>query len=77
MTTELLWRKNESLKVGDILESVSHLTFGYGFNQPLQFHSIPDSVTHLEFSYEFNQPSFGTTYIPESTNVPRINATRL
>jgi len=43
------------LKEGDIPNSVTHLTFGYYFNQELTKGSIPNSVTHLTFGYFFNQ----------------------
>lgn len=34
--------------------SLTHLTFDYGFNQPIQF--LPPTLTHLTFGYSFNQP---------------------
>ena len=40
----------------DIPNSVTHLTFGYNFNQPLKKDDIPNLVTHLTFDYDFNQP---------------------
>jgi hypothetical protein len=45
--------------------SVTHLTFGRGFNQPLVEDSIPESVTHLTFGHRFDQP-FVKGSIPES-----------
>ena len=41
---------NESLP-----KHVTHLTFSYGFNQPINA-CIPNSVTHLTFGRDFNQP---------------------
>lgn len=38
---------------GDIPYSVTHLTFGDKFNQPLPKGCIPSSVTHLTFGQEF------------------------
>ena len=35
---------------------MTHLTFEYFFNQPLNKDDIPKSVTHLIFGYHFNQP---------------------
>ena len=40
---------------GDIPNSVTHLTFGYRFDQKLKEGDIPNSVTHLTFDEEFNQ----------------------
>ena len=39
----------------DIPNLVTHLTFGYLFNQPLEKDDIPNTVTHLTFGYMFNQ----------------------
>src|SRR3990170_3444586 len=36
--------------------NLTHLTFGYGFNQPLQQGIFPNSLTHLIFGFNFNQP---------------------
>ena len=46
---------NQSLKEGDIPNSVTHLTFGDYFNQPLKKCDIPNYVTHLTFGNDFNQ----------------------
>jgi len=35
---------------------VTHLVFGWSFNQPLNVGVIPSSVTHLVFGWSFNQP---------------------
>jgi hypothetical protein len=40
---------------GLIPGSVTHLEFGYYFDQPIENH-IPKSVTHLKFGYHFNRP---------------------
>ena len=46
-----------------IPESVTHLTFGFKFNQKLEKGVIPESVTHLTFGYEFDQKlEKGVTY---------------
>ena len=45
----------EPLKVGVIPNNVTHLKFGYYFNQPLIKGVIPDSVTNLSFGYYFSQ----------------------
>jgi len=34
---------------------VTHLTFGFDFNQPIN-NCIPSSVSHLIFGFRFNQP---------------------
>jgi hypothetical protein len=34
--------------------SITHLTFGYYFNQPVD--NLPNSITHLTFGESFNQP---------------------
>jgi len=44
-------------------DSITHLTFGWFFNQPINS-CIPDSVTHLTFGYNFNQTINGC--IPDS-----------
>jgi len=42
---------------------LTHITFGYSFNQPFE-HCIPNSVTHLTFGYSFNQPlKYSTTCV--------------
>jgi hypothetical protein len=33
---------------------VTHLTFGYYYNQPT---TLPNSITHLTFEFEYNQPT--------------------
>ena len=38
-----------------IPNSVTHLIFGYYFNQPLLPNIIPNNVTHLTFGENFNQ----------------------
>ena len=38
-----------TIEKGDIPNSVTHLTFGYKFNQILYKECIPNSVTHLNF----------------------------
>ena len=62
MTTELVWKNDLQLNMGDISNTDTHLALGYNFNQPLYVGYIPDSVTHLTFGVGFNQPSFGTTW---------------
>ena len=64
MNAELLWRKNQPLNVGEIVDTITHLTFDQDFNQPLQPRYIPDSVTHLTFR-SFNQP-LRPGHIPDS-----------
>ncbi|AEX61323.1 putative F-box and FNIP repeat-containing protein [Megavirus courdo7] len=46
-----------------IPNSVTHLTFGYNFNQDIRG-CIPNSVTHLKFGQGFNQDI--KDYIPNS-----------
>ena len=48
-------KDNNKLKEGDIPNSVTHLTFGWQFNQELKEGDIPNSVTHLTFGDNFNQ----------------------
>ncbi len=48
-----------------IPESITHLTFGCYFNQPLSIGVIPNSVTHLNFGYDFNQ-ALSIGVIPEN-----------
>jgi hypothetical protein len=50
-----------------IPNSVTSLTLGWMFNQPLKKGDIPDSVTTLCFSHEFNQP-LKEGDIPKSVN---------
>jgi len=45
---------NNPIKTGYIPTSVTHLTFGFFFNQKNK-KCIPPSVTHLTFGYHFNQ----------------------
>src|SRR5690606_15053083 len=46
--------KHYNEKLLGIPEGVTHLTFGYRFNRPIN-DSIPSSVTHLTFGDNFNQ----------------------
>jgi hypothetical protein len=39
----------------DIPQKITHLTFGFYFNNPIN-NCIPSFVTHLTFGYYFNQP---------------------
>ncbi len=50
-------RFNQSLSIGVIPNSVTHLSFDIcsRFNQPIVIGVIPNSVTHLEFGFDFNQ----------------------
>ncbi len=41
--------------------SVTHLTFGRYFNQPINIGTIPANVTHLSFCEKFNQPIYPGT----------------
>ena len=38
----------------ELHDSVTHLTFGYRFNQPLEVGVIPNSVTNLAFGTDFD-----------------------
>ena len=40
---------------GTIPSTVTHLTIGQHFNQPLRPNVIPDSVTHLVFDLRYGQ----------------------
>jgi hypothetical protein len=42
-------------ETNNILNRVTHLTFGTFFNEPIN-NCIPSSVTHLIFGFNFNQP---------------------
>ena len=67
------------------LNRLTHLTFGFYFNQPVD--SLPQSVTHLTFSYSFNQPvdslpesvthlAFGVSFSQPVNSLPK-NVTHL
>ena len=61
-TSCLTFSLNKSIN-GCIPNSVTHVTFGDYFDQPIE-DCIPNSVTHLTFGFDFNQPINGC--IPDS-----------
>ena len=55
-----------SLSANGVLpSSLTHLTFGTNFNQPLGEGVLPSSLTHLTFGTNFNQP-LGEGVLPSS-----------
>ncbi len=42
--------------IHQIPDNVTHLEFGWDFNQQLCIGVIPQGVTHLNFGIDFNQP---------------------
>ena len=57
---------------GLIPDSVTDLTFGSNFNQPLESGYIPNSVTNLRFGDKFNQP-LRLGHIPNSVTNLRFS----
>jgi hypothetical protein len=55
--------------------SLTHLTFGHWFNQPLAPGVLPASLTHLTFGHWFNQPLHSG--VPEGRGVLPASLTHL
>ena len=47
-------------EINDLLNSITHLTFDYYFNQPVD--KLPNGITHLTFGICFNQTLDGLPY---------------
>lgn len=55
-TNHIWWSVWQSYSIGAITPSVTHLSFGQKFNQPIAIGAIPLSLAHLTFGDHFSQP---------------------
>ena len=49
---------------------LTHLTWGYWFNQPLAVGVLPAGMTHMDFNYSYNRPfAEGVLHVPGLLNL--------
>jgi len=57
------------LELQTLPPTLTHLTFGWKYNQPLDRVTLPPKLTHLTFGLNFNQPLDNVTLPLKSTHL--------